>query len=479
MKRNKEELSGIPAAIVGSQIGSPYQDSTDAMIEGMARTYEEYERQGLNPNKHGNLFEFIERAKFNADAALKQKGDLSVEVSAAPVSDLIQKDVHSPTDTVVMQNGQVRALIQNKDIANDYQAIKDLAQEKYDGMDLVVPSDKIDDYINQAKKMADDNPELRDKYLSVVDRLSGETEYGGVTSGGTTSQETRHAADDPEGYIDSQIQDKFGEELMVNAGAAAVAAGVIQGSISTAKNIAKVFSGELSKSEATKIIARDAGKGIVHGAAIGGLGSVIRFTAEKSMSSGVLSEGLSQGNIATAVAAGAIQTGFYVYKYAKGEVSSEVLMGSLAKTGFSTSYGIFFGTAIKAVVGSAGAATIAATAGFFIANYAYDTINTVLKEAKLAEEEAQKLISLNDEVVKTLESERLVFQSEMQKYLGNRQHSLDNMFANYDKGLRAGNTQTVINSLASFASTWGKELKFSRFEDFNDLMNDDTAALAL
>lgn len=105
------------ASFAGSQIAASqavnYANATDAMVEGMDKMLDEWTRLGNNPQKHGNLFEFIERARFNTNAAL-QDTQYKLELTSAPTSQDIPKDVHAKADGLITDNGKITKSIQYK-----------------------------------------------------------------------------------------------------------------------------------------------------------------------------------------------------------------------------------------------------------------------------------------------------------------------------------------------------------------------------
>ena len=84
-KKSPQKLNTtIGAGIYGASVAKFNANATDAMIEGMDLFREAAAKLGaVNPKiAQGNLFEYIEAAKFNADAAL-QDSSLQAIVTAA------------------------------------------------------------------------------------------------------------------------------------------------------------------------------------------------------------------------------------------------------------------------------------------------------------------------------------------------------------------------------------------------------------
>ena len=134
--------------------------------------------------------------------------------------------------------------------------------------------------------------------------------------------------------------------------------------ISAVKNTVAVFKGKKTIGRAAGGTAKDSAKSGAQAGVIGSTGAVIRFMSEKYLNSGLL----SKSNAATAMAAGMINSGVIIYKYAKSEMSAEDVMIQLGQTGISTAYGLYVGAAVGPVTSSPIMAAVATTAGFMIAN---------------------------------------------------------------------------------------------------------------
>jgi len=79
-KDNDQRIANFVAGQVGTLASSNYANATDAAVEGMDVFWKVFEKEGGNPNKHGNLFECIEAMKFNIDSSLKNS-DLKAKVT--------------------------------------------------------------------------------------------------------------------------------------------------------------------------------------------------------------------------------------------------------------------------------------------------------------------------------------------------------------------------------------------------------------
>ena len=468
-------LTAMAAGQAAAVAAGNYANATDAMIKGMDLFLSEWQRTGNNPNKHGNLFEFIEAAKFNAEAALK-RSDLNAQVMANPTDPNLAADPHSKVDILIRRDGQTVREAQLK--AHSTPAANAFHQKNpdYRGMERVVPKEHVPKVDDLATRRAETGSINAEDYRDVKANLARDgLQHENVSSGGTALDETRQAVESPHEFTAKMELAQAGKEVAATAGYAALSGAVIGGAISGVKNTMAVIRGEKSIGAAAGDIAQDSARSGAQTGVIGGTGAIIRFVCEKYLKAGLL----SKANAATAMAASIINSGLIIYKYAKGEITAEDTMIQLGQTGVSTTYGLYVGAAVGAITSGPIMAAVATTAGFLIANYAYQSGVAVLKEAKLAEHEAAKVIALCKESIEQLDRLRGEFERETANEIGLREKSFDQLFAAMNQGMADGDYLKTINGLSTFAANMGLSLKLERFEKFDAFMLEGEKALTI
>jgi hypothetical protein len=245
------------------------------------------------------------------------------------------------------------------------------------------------------------------------------------------------------------------------------------GAISAIKNTYSYTQGEIDGTQAAKNVLGDSGKSAARAGGAGALGAVIRHGAGKA---GL--QAITKSNVATAMAAGVIEAGVTVYAYAKGEIPIEIAAEHLGRTGCSTSSGIFVGAAAGAIFGPVGA-VVGSVAGYMLAATVYQSCIAVFKEARLAEEEADRVVALCEQAAKIMDQQREQFESELSAYLGERQLAFDGAFEAIDQALVADQPDKAVQALSSLAGLCGRRLQFADFQDFDTFMTESEAPLVL
>ncbi len=135
--------TGFVAGQVGATLSGNEAAASDAMIEGMDVFRKIFDLEGGNIKKFGNLFECIEAAKFNADAAIKGS-NLKAQVTAMPTNPSMPPDRNSSggPDIVIQDSGKTVREVQAKCNDKAYQGAYEIKDSDYAGMQRVVPKDK-------------------------------------------------------------------------------------------------------------------------------------------------------------------------------------------------------------------------------------------------------------------------------------------------------------------------------------------------
>lgn len=463
-KKDSTNTESFLGGQVGAYLSKNIANTSNEAIGGMNLLRNEAERL-INVSvdkKQGNLFEIIERTKFNMDAA--KKGSSLRAVTTAELG-----MPHAQADILIKDGERTIKEIQAKSSEKSTNALKELfkKREKYVGMDKVINKEHVDNVNNKITQRIDKNNIYRDDYQEIKNTLSGETKAGDITSGGTTYKEVESAAQNANDYANKLELKQFKNEIRVSAKQAATAGVIIGGSISIIKNGVSVYRGEIDSEEMIKNTIVDATKTGIKSGATGGLGAGIRISAQKA---GVNS--LAKSNVATAVASGVIDIGVTVFNYAKGEITSEQAMEQIGEKGFSTMSSIYAGATAGLVFGPGGA-VVGSIAGYIMATNVYQSCIEIFKYAKLKEEEAMKIVALYDEACEVLRKQRAEFEIRVEEKLSLNKRQFNKFFNSIDYGLKNNDHSACVVALSDFTEFFGQKLKLANFEEFDEYMKGD------
>jgi hypothetical protein len=418
----------------------------------------------------GNLFEYIEAARFNAAAA--QKGsNLVAEVTAA------HGQPTAAADIVVKSGERVVKEVQAKASAYPKWATRALAQEKYQGMDRLVPEEQAEYVRDVSRQLAERLEEKGDPraehFADSSEHVTGRLRAGDVESSGTKLDELYEAGKHPRLFALEEELRALGKEAVASAGSAALAGAVMGGAISTVRNLHSVTTGKKSAGEAAFDVAKDSGKSGLRAGAIGAGGAVVRHVGAKA---GV--GALAKSNVATAMAASAIDAGATVVAFAKGEITGEEAAERLGQNGCSTASGLYVGAAAGAVFGPPGA-VVGSLVGYTMASGVYQSCMNVLREARLAELESDRVVAMCAASVAVMDAERRRFERALDEALEKREEGFTRCLDQIDGCLVSKNPEAAILPLVEIAGLCGRELKLGGFEEFDDFMERGEGGLVL
>ena len=433
--------------------------ATDAIAEGMRRLRDVAARHGkagagLGAEhswalRAGWLFEAIELAKYNADAARKGKplgkpGPAKHRIIDAEVGgEKFQMKAGGVMDGAA-GHGKTAKLTK-------------MHMGRNPGHDAtyVVPSDQA--------------PEMQEKLPGV----KGETRAGGASSGGTSTKEIRNATDNPRSYSHEMEMKQVLREMRVSGMQAAAAGVVIGGAMSAAGNLNAYRKGDIDAARAAENIASDAAESGARGWATGAGGALIRNAGKKARI-----PALRKSTVATAVMAGIIDAGVTVYKFAREEINAEEAAERLGGTTVNTLSGIYAGAAVGSVFGPVGA-VVGSIAGYMAASSVYRTCIEILCNARLAEAEAERVIALYREATRALDEQRELLEARLDACLDERRAVFDDGFRAMDAARATERPDQAIESLIFLVAACGRELRLATFEEFDEFMtkSDDPIVL--
>lgn len=473
--RDAAKEAGI---ILGNTMSQNVQNATNAAIDGMnyfrAKVDSPIIQNGTFGTGKGNLFEYIEAAKFNVDAATKGS------ILSAFVTDI--KDPHAAADILIHDNNKVVREVQAKFSDSKHAAADSVtrqSKDKYNGMQRLIRKD--DHYYDKAsgnemslleksKEIARNRSEIegnvyQKQYKDTYDNLTDELHYDDVSSGGTTLEEVRNAYESPDKYAKQFEKKAVKAEMKANAVNMAKASFVTTGLVSGINNFAAVYNDEKTLGEAIRAINSDAVKGAIRGAGVGIVSTAIRYEGIKAGSSF-----LSDATASTVMAGGLIDGGVALLSYAKGEIDEEGLKNQLIDTTAKSTITIFFSRAVTEIAGKK-VNPLVPFAVYTTASYVFSATREILKKSKLEEEENDRLTALLIESKKKIDEYEIKLKSELEEFEVSQKKAMYDFLSTFNYNLETGeNYDSALDAIVKLANQMGIALKHVCFDEFSDAM---------
>lgn len=465
--RNIQSATTIASGLYGAEIAAPDAAATDSMLEGMDLFRVAAKKLGAVEPKisQGNLFEYIEAAKFNADAAAKGSS-LKATVTAA------NNDPHGAADILIENEGGVVGKVQAKSMNELSKLTHAISDTKYRGMQKLVPDEKAGRVRELASKRAETGSLKAEEYKDTAKNVTGQLKSGRVSSEGTSYRESLWAAKNPKLYATMTEAKYVAREASITGVNAALASSIVSGLVSGVKYGIQAHRDEITVEEAIALTAKDAGKSGLRGGLTGAGSTIIRYGATK-----VGIKALDKSNLAVGLAAGTIDVGVSIYRLAKGEITPEEASEQIGQTGSCTAYSLYTGAAAGAVFGPIGAVA-GSIIGYLVTASVYQSAIAIFKEARLTEAEAERTIAICQRVCQAMAEQRAEFERLFKASFEMRCAEFENCFIAIETALAIDNPELATQSLSNFAALFGKKLQFETFEEFDDFMLDSTRSLA-
>ena len=468
---------------MGNAASENAQNATNAAVDGMSlfrwKVSTPIIQNGTFDAQKGNLFEYIEAAKFNTDAASKRMSARAVVT-----------DVTNPTaeaDILIQDQGKTVKEIQAKFIkasnnGRDISAARSVYDQtgannkgrgQYDGMDRLIR--KQDDYnadgslLDEAKKISKARAESKgiyaDSYRDVHEHLTDETHYKDATSGGTTLEEVQEAYDTPEQYARKFEHKQVAAEMKCSAANMAKASFVTTGIVSGVTNLFEVFQDKKDLAEALEDVGADAVKGGIRGGATGVVSTAIRYQGIKAGSAL-----LSDSTAATVMAGGIIDGGVALYSYARGEISAQELRDQLVDTTAKAATTIYFTKAVVAILGKS-VSPFVPMAVYTTASYVVTCTREIIKNANLNAEEYERMAAILQESTRQMNEYHDAFRQHVALCEERQRLMFDRFIESFEYNLETGeNYDQAVLSIVRFADEAGIALQHVGFDDFKTAM---------
>ncbi len=473
----KKDTLTLSANAIGNLNSINVQNATDTMIDGM-NSFIKAAGEKINvpfAQSKGNLFEYIEAAKFNRNAAMNGNDYRAV------ITDSVGRP-HDPADIEIVRNGKVLREVQAKFSDSQHAAADSVSmqrKDKYQGMQRLIR--KENEYydsstgekttlLNKARTLAKKRADVeggiyQEQYKDVYDNLTDELNYDGISSGGTTLEELRIAHNSPANYANSEIKKQIKTEQSITAKNMASANMVTTGIAFGIENALCIFNGDKEACEAIKDVGTAVVKSGVKGYATGVLSTKIRYEAIKNGS-----QLLSDSAAATVMAGGLIDSGVSIYSYARGEIPAEQLRDELVDTAIKSFATVFYSKAVPAMAGVS-VAPIVPIAVYTSVSFVVTATREILRNAKLNTEENQRISALLEESIILLEESYNQFVCYVEQCEKKQKQMFESFINDFQYNIETGeNYDSALMAIVKFANQAGIVLNHINFNDFKNAM---------
>ena len=508
------EVAGTHLAVQSEALGHAATEAADRAATHAARITELAantpslqalaERWGGTSNAQfaGRLFEWWHQATANMDAAGQGSSTRAYLTEFGnPFSGAAP---HDPADLRLYdQGGTVLGEVQLKSVVSTAARVIQLADEKYEGMQLIVPSDQVEatrGLIAARVTTADPNFLKAHAYQGVNERLDDRVRIDGITSEPIDSTRLAAATDDPQSLA-RELQDREGaaqqnaasqqsqlaaEQLraqLASVGVAGLAGGATQGAvtlmISGIRSTAAIRAKTMSPTAAALTSLSDAAAGFARGSYVGATGQGISLLARN----GALPEALEGGTLPFAIARASLSLGQISVNYARGQITGPEAAAqsaeSMTRISFIWAAGIIGQAAIPIpVVG----AMVGATVGSLCATAAVNGLSCLAGLAADAHAEEDLLNALQVEIAAAL-----IVMAEEARWLDEIAKSHDVAFRDIilpsldhlDEAVLHGDPWAALESTSAIITAHGGQPLFLTRAEFDSWMRDTSLTLLL
>ncbi len=359
-----------------------------------------------------------------------------------------------------------------------YKKLLDKKIDKYRDADipLEIPSDfyddvrkRMEDEVNRTKEQLQHaknkgNTQLAKKCEEKLERIN-KTENC-LRKGKVTSNEAIEARLHP-GI--STVKDTV--RLSHQAGIEAATYGAaIGGTYSIVQNLVAVAQGKKEMEDAVFDVAKDTTSSIAIGYGTGFIGSSVKGVMQNSGLKTV--QALSKTNLPGILVDVSLKTTTILKKYYDGEINGVECFEELGEQGTGMISSAMFATigqmAIPIpVVGG----LIGGMLGYAVASSSYGILLGALKEAKLAEQERERIEKECERQIELIKEYRKDMEAIIEEYLVSHIETFHNAFSGIKTALEIGDVDNFIASSNQITKKLGKKVLFENMDELEMLMN--------
>ncbi len=466
-----DEFIGLLSAFSATETVRPLAEATMSVF---ADTHQL--RQVLQANTRvdpailqGRALEFLEVLKFNRAAA---EAGSSLRASTTHFS-----DSQAPADVLIRNGSSVVKEVQAKSYGNAATAARELAAEKYQGMDRLVPKEQ--------------SPELRallDRYerrypsnegfTDVKKHLTGELHEGGIRSGGTSREQAEFAARNPHA-AELQLRGAAALKEVGQAGLiGAAVGGGLQGAFAAIHQGMRLSKGETTATEAIVITIKATSSGSIRGGFVAGGSRAIAIVANEAGLTQVFGE-MGPGALANAIFEASLST----KRFASGEIDHEAYRQELGGAALRATASTYCGMAGQLlipvpVVGAA----VGAVSGYVAAAVLVESGVLGLGSSNIVDIAEERQSAIERECAAAI-LEMACCQNELQQLQERYGHEFQEVFTPLLDELRrhqsAGLHRNSLDRLVGIGHALGVALPWKDIGDFDNFMTDEKKELVL
>jgi len=281
---------------------------------------------------------------------------------------------------------------------------------------------------------------------------------------------------DSERAIDLQLKKKMVANIMETGHKAGIDAaeysGTTAATMSGVMNIVAVIKGEKSVKDALGDTAKDTGKRVASGYAIGSSLTVVSHTLTSSSSKFL--QALGKANVPENIITAVITTGDVLLRYGQGEIDTEeciIELGNRGLTLTTTGYSAILGQAMIPIpiVGSA----IGALVGSIVTRSYYHNLVQGLRQNKVEEQKMKLIQAQCQELIQQENIYRAELQKYLQKYFKDYQDCFDDALSIIESSMITGDADGVIRGANKITRKLGGNVCYNDMEEFNDYLESD------
>lgn len=265
-------------------------------------------------------------------------------------------------------------------------------------------------------------------------------------------------------------------------------AGVLNDSLSyhITDNLSQVITGNKDIVEASKDITVGTAKETAvsyiekHGAELAAeaIDSITKNVAKKmtneTAKNVVLNSGakLANANTVIAIAGGVIDIGKSIKSYMDGEITKAQMLRTIGEQGSNVCLSTIYGTIGMAVGGPIGAA-VGSMVGYMASSMLYGAVLSQFDKEDIARERAAQTHAFCEAAIAEMTRQRLLFEKQATEFLKRRAQAVIEGFAIIDQAIISSDFNELSEGLNTITKSFGRELQFITFEEFDDFMNSD------
>lgn len=371
---------------------------------------------------------------------------------------------------------------------------KSKASEHQGETDHIVPLKKIHStaknmsYIDDSdiKKIANEDANLSETSKRVNTKKSDKTNTEAAKDNNELDNKGKAKMVVDGAKAEAVVYTKLLAKDLGRAGVAGFKGGLQTGlQMNIARNLVDVINGEKDLGDAVVDTAVDSAKiAVTSGATNVGIEAatvatkqvvdkLAEKTAEKVVGTAIVEVlGVATNNVGKIVTVAKTVT-TSVNQFINGELTAEDFFLQLGQAGSDiafSSVGTVIGTAIAGPVGG----FLGGLAGYLVSSIFYSTISSAIDRAKMARERYLILSEISQAAIKRMQEERQILERNAQECFKKLDMNMDYAFKIIDEALLDSNTEKFVNGMNLILKQFGGEAQFNSFNEFKEIMEDDS-----